>query len=417
MAHQPGLQNDPRRGQPAPSLILLFLLLFIHPLGAQERALTEVKELRYWSYPNYTRVTVVLSQRAGYRVFELPADPQRGTPPRIAVDLEETILPSALRREYPVQDGLLKMVRIGQNDRNRVRIVLDLERTGDYEVFVLFDPFRIVVDFFGHRPSPPPLSPPPSPPPSTSPLDSLLTPSPPPKPSAPPSPKKPVVVLDPGHGGKDPGAIGYKGLKEKRIVLDVALRVGRILKKKGIHVVYTRKDDQYLTLEERTLIANREEADLFVSIHANSARNRTANGVETYYLDTTFDRATRILVAQENGMTPEALGELEELLLSLELTSRKQISALLAHTVQSQILSLLNGGRRSDRKVRNLGVKGAPFYVLIGSRMPAVLVEIGFITHPEEAERLKDPRYQEKLAEGIARGILQFLKNRDRVPL
>lgn len=380
-----------------------------------------MKELRYWSYPNYTRVTVVLSQRAGYRVFELPADPQRGTPPRIAVDLEETILPAGLKREYPVQDGLLRMVRIGQNDRNRVRIVLDLERTGDYEVFVLFDPFRIVVDFFGHRPSPPPPSPPsppPSPPPSTSPLDSLLTPPPPPppKPSAPPSSKKPVVVLDPGHGGKDPGAIGYKGLKEKRIVLDVALRVGRILKKKGIQVVYTRKDDQYLTLEERTLIANREEADLFVSIHANSARNRTAYGVETYYLDTTFDRATRILVAQENGMTPEALGELEELLLSLELTNRKQISALLAHSVQNNILSLLNG-KSSDKKVRNLGVKGAPFYVLIGSRMPAVLVEIGFITHRKEAERLKDPRYQEKLAEGIARGILQFFKNRDRVPL
>jgi N-acetylmuramoyl-L-alanine amidase len=231
----------------------------------------------------------------------------------------------------------------------------------------------------------------------------------------PKQPRKPTIVLDPGHGGKDPGAIGYKKLKEKDLVLDVALRVGKLLSKKGARVIYTRKSDQYLSLEERTLIANREEADLFVSIHANSARNRDAFGFETYYLSAAFDHASRILAARENAMSPESMGELEELLLTLELTSRKQSSQIFAHSVQKAVLNTLNSS--TSYSLRNLGVKGAPFYVLIGSRMPAVLVEIGFVTNPKEAKRLMDPNYRQKLAQGIATGIWKYWEQQDKIPL
>jgi N-acetylmuramoyl-L-alanine amidase len=227
------------------------------------------------------------------------------------------------------------------------------------------------------------------------------------KPGKPASPA-PIrkIVIDAGHGGRDPGAIGVDGVAEKDIVLAVALRLADKLKKEmGIDAVLTRKDDTFVPLEERTAIANQQGADLFISLHANASPNPEARGLETYYLDNTNDEAALRLAARENGIAREKISDLQFILSDMVQNLKLEDSITLAHRLQGSVVTQM--GRRYG-EVRDLGVKKAQFFVLVGARMPSVLVELFFVTNKAEGRALTSEEYQEALADALYDGIKKY---------
>lgn len=222
---------------------------------------------------------------------------------------------------------------------------------------------------------------------------------------APPTPLR-KIVIDAGHGGRDPGAIGVDGIAEKDIVLAVALRLADKLKKQmGIDTVLTRKDDRFVPLEDRTAIANQEGADLFISLHANASPNPEARGLETYYLDNTNDEAALRLAARENGIAREKISDLQFILSDMVQNFKLEDSITLAHRLQGSVVTQM--GRRYG-EVRDLGVKKAQFFVLVGARMPSVLVELFFVTNKAEGRALSSEEYQEALADALYDGIKKY---------
>lgn len=217
-----------------------------------------------------------------------------------------------------------------------------------------------------------------------------------------------TIVIDPGHGGKDPGAIN-NGIKEKNFNLDVAKKLANVLKSAGYTVYLTRSTDKFVGLYERTDIARKYDADLFISLHANSSKNKNAEGFETYYLDFTKDAAVSRLAAIENaGVEKRGLGQMEKILGDMLLKARIQESKRLAAKVQHSAVRKVS---KAGYKVKSNGTKGAPFHVLIGSSMPCILVEIGYTSSSSEAKRMSSDKYKGFLAEGIANGIHQYAKD------
>ncbi len=371
------------------------------------------------------RVVVVLRGKVDYSTHMASADPGQNLPPRAYVDLRPAQLGSQISREpILVGDALVERIRIGQFDRSTVRIVVDLERPARFEVRTASDPPRIVLAL---SPLPEPALAPATAPVSKARKQVARAVAAPRSGGGRPGRRKPVpaarptaaargavtVVLDPGHGGRDPGARGVTGEPEKLVTLAVAELVAADLARQGgIEVVLTRSDDSTISLEQRTAIANARGADLFVSIHANASPNRRTHGIETYTLNNTGDRATIRLAALENGLDLTGAkgkdGDLAYILSDLVQTGKEEESTTLARTLQQSLIARL---RQAFRGVEDLGVKRGPFYVLVGAYMPCVLVETGFLTHAEEGRRLASPRYREQVASGLAGGILAFLRS------
>jgi N-acetylmuramoyl-L-alanine amidase len=214
------------------------------------------------------------------------------------------------------------------------------------------------------------------------------------------------IVIDAGHGGHDSGTLGAGGIEEKDVVLDVALRLGKLLHDRlGAEVVYTRDDDTFVPLETRTAIANKAQADLFISVHANSSQDPTVKGVEVYYLNFTSDPEAMTVASRENAVSSESVHELSDLVKKIALKDKIDESKELAADVDA---SLYAGLRKGNPELRNRGVKKAPFVVLIGANMPSILAEISFVTNPESADKLETPVYRERVAESLYRGIAQY---------
>lgn len=214
------------------------------------------------------------------------------------------------------------------------------------------------------------------------------------------------VVIDAGHGGHDAGTEGPTGLMEKDLVLDVAKRLGALIESRlGSEVIYTRSDDTFIPLQERTQIANEHKADLFLSIHANSSPVRTASGVETYYLNFTTSRSALELAARENASSENSIYDLKDLLQKIALKDKVEESREFASRVQNSLsaLSVRTNGRYKDR-----GVRKAPFVVLIGASMPSILAEIGFVSNPHDEGLMKKPEYRQKIAEALYKGVAQY---------
>lgn len=217
------------------------------------------------------------------------------------------------------------------------------------------------------------------------------------------------VVLDPGHGGHDQGTQGPTGLLEKDLVLDVALRLGALIEERlGGEVVYTRRTDEFLPLEERTAIANESRADLFLSIHANSSPVRRVSGAEVFYLNFTTSREALELAARENAGHSRSIFELRELIQKIALKDKLDESRELASHMQQE---LAREWRRMNPAARDRGVKTAPFVVLIGASMPSVLAEIGFVSNPKDEALMKKPEYRQRLAEALYRGIERYARS------
>ena len=378
---------------------------------------SEVVSVRHWSTKSYTRVVIETTAPVSYEGHLLKQNTDN--PKRLYVDLGKCAIARDLQQAKPIKDGLLQQMRSAQFSQDTVRVVLDAETIADYKIFNLEDPFRIIVDVKGKpngaiaAQSPAAPAAPEQPPSPQTKKEADLKPA-PATASLPGAPSLAQqlglgikrIVLDPGHGGKDPGAIGVGGLREKDIVLSVAKKVARkINSKMGIEVVLTRKTDVFIPLEERTAIANTNNGDLFISIHANAAPRPQAQGIETYYLDFAGNEEARGIAALENASSSRQISDLQNILSNLMQNSKKDESARLAGTVQN---TLVSGLCRSYPNITNHGVKTAPFIVLIGAQMPSILVEVAFISNPLEAQRLQDDKYLEDLANHITEGVSSY---------
>lgn len=365
-----------------------------------------LENIRYWSAEEYTRVVIDFGSTVSYNHHLLKQDIETGKPQRLFIDINNSRLDRFLTDQILIRDGILKKIRVGQNTRDIVRVVLDIEHIGGYKVFSLPDPFRIVIDVNNEKTL------------SKRQGNSIMSEN---------HQKDKYslasqlgldikrVVIDPGHGGKDPGAIGAGGIKEKDIVLSVAKRLKKRLEDKaGLEVFMTREKDVFLPLEERTAIANTKKADLFISIHVNAHRRSSMKGTETYFLDFASDEDSMALAAKENATSTQKMSDLEKILNELLLNSKINESSMLASHVQNGIVKNLEANYKD---IKDRGVKQAPFYVLIGAHMPAVLVELSFITNKEECRRLSNSGYQDKLANGIVSGIKKYIDDNKKTSL
>lgn len=367
---------------------------------AQKVKLIAVKDIRHWSAPDYTRVVVDLDHPVKYGHHLLKADFKRKKPPRLYLDLENTRISAQINRVIPIKGDLLQRARAAQYTKDTVRVVLDMERIGEYKIFHLHDPFRIVVDVRrfkggGEKDRP-----------KTDLKKRAAI-----KASNAPQPGLSIqtIVIDPAHGGKDPGCNGLGGVKEKNIALSIAKLLARKIEKKiGWAVLLTRDRDIFLPLEQRTAFANMKKADLFLSLHVNANSNRKVRGLETFFLNVSTDVASMMVAARENASSEKNLSDLQSILRDLMLNSNVHESSRLANVVHKEMVSLVS---RKYKQVKDLGVKQAPFYVLIGAHMPAILVQTGFLSNPMEKKRLFSKKYQECLAEGICAGIVAYIKN------
>lgn len=357
-----------------------FLLVIFSPFFA-EASSVEVKDIRFWSSENYTRVVVDLTNTVEFLKNRL------SNPDRLYFDVKDAHISKEINTSIPVGDGILKTVRASQFNKTTVRVVLDLDEISDYQTFIFDDPARLVIDVYGKTRT------------ADKPDMNFV---------------KRRIVLDPGHGGHDPGAVGPKNLYEKDVVLDIALKLKKVLMEDPFNEVFlTRERDIFIPLEERTAMANKKNADLFVSIHANASPRREAKGIETYLLNWTDDEEAIRVAARENAISLKKMRAMNRQVDIVDVIksdlireNKRDESIKLANYIQRSLISNLD----SDTKhVLNLGVKQALFYVLFGAKMPSVLVEVSFISNPEEERLLSNDAYRTEIAKGIAKGLNTYL--------
>jgi N-acetylmuramoyl-L-alanine amidase len=381
------------------------------------------------SLEDAVRVTLTLAHETPF------ASERLDNPARLSIDLENTRIVSALkdaRLAFP--DDVVRQIRVGSHEGDRTRVVLDLENPGRFGIYPLYNPYRLVIDLERREKAPAAVrvantgdARPATPPASTA---AEATRTPPATPAIAPAPPSTNdrggfsisrqlglgaarIVIDPGHGGHDPGARAT-GITEAELVLDVALKLEQLLlKQRGVEVILTRRTSTFIPLEERTAIANRAEADLFLSIHANASTNRNARGIETYYLNFAPNPEAEAIAARENAGSAQTMRNLPEIVRAIALNNKIDESRDFAGHVQKAMYAEL---RKVNRQARNLGVKQAPFQVLIGATMPSILAEVSFITNEQEGGLLKTDKYRTEIAEALLSGIMAYQESLKRAP-
>lgn len=359
--------------------------------ATSESGLGRLLGVRHYSDDTVTRVVLDLDRSLQHEIGEAQG------PPRVFVDLIGAELPTDVDPDLEIPGPGVDRVRAGVNRPGVVRVVLDLEREARYSFFTLSGPDRLVVDI-----------------PTAEISERLATARRPPAPEGGAEARQlnlgiRRVVIDPGHGGTAPGAIGRSGTTEKELTLDIANRLADNLRSSGYEVLLTRDADESIPLEERPVLATRSGADLFVSIHINSSTNRRLSGFETYYLDLATDPTAAETAARENAGAEGGLGGLDNLLDEIVKNANKRESRDLAHSIQDSLVLQMT---RQHDDIRDLGVKHAPFIVLVGAQMPAVLVECSFLSHDREEQRLRDPDYRQRVADAIHIGIENYSAKR-----
>jgi len=359
--------------------------------------------IRDYSHPDKTRIVLDLSEKTDYNVLTL------SNPERIVIDIDASITQlTPEQKEVSIDDYLVDRVRTGQFNQDTVRVVADLKNKYDYDVFELSAPQRIVLDIYMPQGQIAQNIPSESTIPVVLEKEEMVEPE---STKQPTETEKYIIVVDPGHGGTQPGAIGLSGLKEKDVVLDIALKLKNALQKDGFTVYMTRDKDATVSLESRPQMALQREADVFISIHNNSAMQKgstTARGVETYVLTSRHNvgASAKDVADRENrdskfynsgdGILDIILGDLAE-------SASIEFSLDLADIVQKRLVQ--------QTGLANRGVKQAPFIVLKGVNMAAVLVEVGFISNPNEEKLLKSSEFREKVAQALSQSIKDYVNN------
>ncbi len=392
-------------------IILIFLFIFIVNVSVILAKEVVLKDIRYFTYKDYTRVVLDLSSPTTYTSKEL----KEKSRVRFFFDLKNTILSKKLKNEKRIEfkESYIKEIRVGQFRKNIARVVLEFKEAKDKRYFTLLHPFRIVIDIYGRNIKPSAAK-------TNEKLNNKIetqfkkgTPE--------ISGEKKYsmarqlgltvkrIVIDPGHGGKDPGTIGkYYKTKEKVVALDIAKRLKYYLKRyTKLEVYMTRDRDVFIPLEQRTAFANSKRADLFISIHANSAANRRAYGLSTFWLNFTTDPHSIKIAASENASSQRSIWELKSLLKKITLTSKLIESKIFATKVQYSTLYYI----RKYYKYPDYRVRKAPFYVLIGASMPAILVETGFLSNKTNELLLRSSRFRNRLAFGLYKGIISYINS------
>lgn len=383
--------------------LLLLLLSAGHILlWGSGGGIAYLKNIRYYTYEDYTRVVLDLSAPLKVREKVLPGEEKH----RLYFDMERCDFapgyPDEKKKEIVIGTGHLQRIRIAKRNRFLVRVVFDFDKIEKYTRFYLGSPFRIVFDIYQdengkgtehvkiHNPARP--------------IDNKYS----------------IVrqlglgvrtiVIDPGHGGKDPGTANRTlGLYEKELTLDIAVRLKTLLEKHPEYtIILTRDRDRYMTLEERTAIANSKKGDIFISIHLNSAPRKSARGVESYYLSMTTDPWAMQVAALENKINGKSIGRMDSIVEQIVKHAKITESKALTGYIQS---NLVKGLKKKYKTIHNLGVKKAPFFVLVGARMPAVLVEASFLSNYYEGKRLKTSAYRSSIAVGLYSGIISYIKS------
>jgi N-acetylmuramoyl-L-alanine amidase len=438
------------------------------PAPAGRAALATLKDIRRTVMPDGVRITVELDQEVSFSDERLE-NPARVVVDLSSTAASAELRDRTIR--FDGDADLVHQIRIGRHPNNLTRVVLDVSGVSDYSVYPLYSPYRLVIDCVRTVPArnlvtlakpPPPVLPsvsaktpllppialapvlgPPAAAPAlvsrmTAPLFGQPLPAapagiaamePPPLASSPVVPDaEPAgpparnvgggfsiarqlglsvsrIVIDPGHGGHDPGATG-KGVTEASVVLDVALRLEKLLAGvEGVEVILTRRTDDFVPLQERTAIANREGADLFLSIHANASSNLNVHGVETYFLNFATTSTAAAVAVRENAASGQPMAALPDFVKAIALHDKLDESRDFATHVQRALVERL---RRANRNVRDLGVKQAPFVVLIGASMPSVLAEISFLTNSQEARLIRGNAYRQRIAEALFDAIRRY---------
>src|SRR5258705_4767121 len=362
-----------------------------------------LKAIRREALPGAVRVTLELGGEAAYH------DEQIDGPSRVFIDLENTRRVEALTdatRAFP--DDLVRQIRVGHPVGTRTRVVLDLAGAVPHTIYALYNPYRVVIDFARQAVAPA--------------AGGAVA-----APGAPSVPSEPRpngrggfslsrqlglgvarIVIDPGHGGHDPGAM-TDGLSEADLVLDVALRLEKLLAKRpGVEVVLTRRANVFVPLEERTAMANRAGADLFLSIHANASEDEGVRGIETYFLNFAPNPAAEAIAARENAASARTMRQLPDIVKAIALNNKLDESRDFASLLQSAMMERL---KRANKRVKDLGVKQAPFVVLVGATMPSVLAEIAFLTNHQEATLLRGGTYRQQIAEALFNGVMRYQRS------
>lgn len=383
-----------------------------------------LKAIRREALAGAMRVTLEFEGEAIFHEEEVAAQP------RVAIDLQNTRPVDNLKdltQAFP--DDVVRQIRVGSAAGVRTRVVLDLQTRTPHTTYALYNPYRVVVDFardlgttndpkvvFGTKATKVEAAPLRN---GNAAAAANTRTTQPAKALNPRAAKERGgfslsrqlglgvgrVVIDPGHGGYDPGAMN-DGMTEADVVLDVSMRLERLLlQQPGVEVVLTRRTNAFVPLEQRTALANRVGADLFLSIHANASEDDRARGIETYFLNFATNPAAEAIAARENATAAGTMRQLPDIVKAIALNNKIDESRDFATLVQSAIMERLKHGNRA---VKDLGVKQAPFMVLIGATMPSILAEISFLTNPQEAALLRDIAYRQQVAEALFNGILRY---------
>ncbi len=382
--------NFTRLGKKAIKVVLLVILVLP---GAFSQSNTdpriEIYNLRYHIHPSFTRIVVDVGELREYFFDEL------SSPDRIYVDIYQARLNPILHtKTVNLDNDYIQKIRIAQKNQTTVRcaVDIDLSKIDHYRVWHLPDPFRIIIDLY--------------------PMKNSTTPQPT---ESGYSMVRQLglgikrIVIDPGHGGKDPGCIGSKNIQEKTVVLDIARRLKNLLvTHQGLEVIMTRETDIFVPVEDRPVIANQKKADLFISIHANANPRKNYSGTATFFLNFSTDPSVNVIAARENATSTKSIADMKEIITKIAQNSKIKESKEVAENIQECLTSNLG---KSYSNIRNLGVKGGPFWVLIGGDMPSVLVETLHLSNAREEGLLMTEEARQKIAEGIYQGILKYMQS------
>jgi len=407
------------------------------PVAKPPAPAVTIKSIKRTVLPDVVRIVIEIDGEVPFH------DERISDPDRLFIDLAPAQAARGLADQtlrFASDSDVVRQVRLGAQGNHTTRIVLDAGGVSTYSIYALYSPYRLVIDCVrGPHAAPPPLpilgryfiatwarTLPGGVPRSTALIRAAIAP--PPAAAAPtvtaaaaPPPDRNAtggfsiarqlglgvsrIVIDPGHGGHDPGAQAH-GISEAQLVLDVALRLEKLLRKQpGTDVVLTRRTDAFVPLPERTAIANRESADLFLSIHANASEDAKARGVETYFLNFANNLSSASVAARENAASGQAMGALPDFVKAIALNNKLDESRDFATHVQHAMVEKL---RAASRTTKDLGVKQAPFVVLIGAAMPSVLAEISFVTNTQEAKLLRSSAYRQRIADALFTAIKQY---------